>query len=85
MAMTKKDSARWHKQMKTTTDRENYNETKLALKAPSKSCSTLQSEINLDISCDSSAAEQMIHMKCQDVFSLKNKKKMLKKCHLLLL
>ena len=29
---------------------------------------------SLDISCESSAW-QMIHMKCQDLFSLKNKKK----------
>ena len=29
---------------------------------------------SLDISCESSA-KQMIHMKCQDLFSLKNKKK----------
>ena len=28
---------------------------------------------SLDISCESSA-KQMIHMKCQDLFSLKNKK-----------
>ena len=30
---------------------------------------------SLDISCKSSAAWQMIHMKCQDLFSLKNNKK----------
>ena len=30
-------------------------------------------KINLDISCESSAW-QMIHMKCQDLFSLKKKK-----------
>ena len=29
---------------------------------------------SIDISCESSAW-QMIHMKCQDLFSLKNKKK----------
>ena len=31
-------------------------------------------KINLDILCDS-FAKQMIHIKCQDLFSLKNKKK----------
>ena len=31
-------------------------------------------KINLDILCESSA-KQMIHIKCQDLFSLKNKKK----------
>ena len=35
---------------------------------------------SLDISCESSA-KQTIHMKCQDLFSLKNKKKF--ECHLL--
>ena len=33
---------------------------------------------SLDISCESSA-KQMIHMKCQDLFSLKKKKKKKKK------
>ena len=40
---------------------------------------------SLDISCESSA-KQTIHMKFQDLFSLKNrekKKKKKKKCHLL--
>ena len=37
---------------------------------------------SLDISCESSAW-QMIHMKCQDLFSLKNKKKKNLECHLL--
>ena len=36
---------------------------------------------SLDISCESSAW-QMIHMKCQDLFSLKNKKKNLFGCRL---
>ena len=54
---------------------------KLALKAPSKTCSRRQSKIfifyfsektSLDISCESSAW-QTIHMKCQDLFSSQNK------------
>ena len=36
-------------------------------------------KISLDISCESSAAKQTIHMKCQDLFSLKKKLE----CHLL--
>ena len=36
---------------------------------------------SLDISCESSA-RQTIHMKCQDLFSLKNEKKIFE-CHLL--
>ena len=63
----------------------------LTLKAPSKICSRRHSNFffyfyfffsekpSLDISCESSTW-QMIHMKCQDLFSLKNNKK---KCHLL--
>ena len=54
----------------------------LTLKAPSKICSRQHSffffffffrEKSLDISCESSA-KQTIHMKCQDLFSLKIKK-----------
>ena len=55
----------------------------LTLKAPSKTCNRQTSKflyifyilekISIDISCESSAW-QMIHMKCQDSFSLKNKK-----------
>ena len=57
----------------------------LTLKAPSKICSRRHSfffyyyyyyfseKTSLDISCESSA-KQMIHMKCQDLFSLKKKK-----------
>ena len=37
---------------------------------------------SLDISCESSAW-QMIHMKCQDLFSLKKKKKKKIECRLL--
>ena len=50
------------------------------LKVPSKNCcrqhsySFYHKKIGLDISCESSAW-QMIHMKCQYLFSLKNKKK----------
>ena len=52
-------------------------------KAPSKIYSRRHSKFffcvfsektSLDISCESSA-KQMIHMKCQDLFSLKKKKK----------
>ena len=58
----------------------------LTLKAPSKICSRQHSKFflyfsektNLDISCESSA-KSMIHMKCQDLFSLKKKKKKKKK------
>ena len=55
----------------------------LTLKAPNKICSRQHSKIfifyfsektSLDISCESSAW-QMIHMKCQDLFSSENKKK----------
>ena len=51
----------------------------LTLKAPSKICSRRHSifffrEKSLDISCESSA-KQTIHMKCQYLFSLKNKNK----------
>ena len=56
---------------------------KLTLKAPSKICSRRHSNFyflektSLDISCESSA-KQTIHMKCQDLFSLKkNLKKLL--------
>ena len=53
----------------------------LTLNAPSKICRRRHSKLffyfsektSLDISCESSAW-QMIHMKCQDLFSLKNKK-----------
>ena len=39
--------------------------------------------MSLDISCESSAW-QMIHMKSQDLFTIKNKKKIKKiECHLL--
>ena len=52
----------------------------LTHKVQSKICSTQHSifffffseKTSLDISCKSSA-KQMIHMKCQDLFSLKNK------------
>ena len=49
----------------------------LTLKAPSKICSRLfffyfPEKTSLDISCELSA-KQTIHMKCQDLFSLKNK------------
>ena len=37
---------------------------------------------SIDISCESSAW-QTIHMKCQDLFSLKNKKKKFFECRLL--
>ena len=59
----------------------------LILKATNKICSKRHSifyfiyfseKTSLDISCESSAW-QMIHMKCQDLFSLKNKKKKNKK------
>ena len=54
----------------------------LTLKAPSKICSRhsifffcyFSEKTSLDISCESSA-KQMIHMKCQDLFSRKNKNK----------
>ena len=56
----------------------------LTLKAPSKSCSRQHSKFffffffsvktSLDISCESSS-KQTIHMKFQDLFSLKNRKK----------
>ena len=53
----------------------------LTLKAPSKICSRRHSlffyfseKTSLDISCESSA-KQTIHMKCQDLFSLKNNNK----------
>ena len=57
----------------------------LTLKAPSKFCSKQHSKISilffyfseitsLDISCELSAKE-IIHIKCQDLFSLKNKNK----------
>ena len=54
----------------------------LTHKAPSKICSRRHSKFffyflektSLAISCESSA-KQTIHMKCQDLFSLKNKKK----------
>ena len=56
----------------------------LTLKVPNKICSRWHSfffffseKTHLDISCESSAW-QMIHMKCQDLFSLKNKKKIKK-------
>ena len=52
----------------------------LSLKAPSKICSRWHSKkisfswkISLEISCESSAW-QMIHIKCQDLFSKKKKK-----------
>ena len=57
--------------------------TPLTLKVQSKICSRQHSKssffffsgkTSLDISCESSA-KQTIHMKCQDLFSLKNKKK----------
>ena len=60
----------------------------LTLKAPSKICSRrhtfyFSKKINLDISYESSAW-QMIHMKCQDLFSLEIKKKKKKiECSLL--
>ena len=58
----------------------------LTLKVPSKICSRRHSKnvfyfsekTSLDISCELSA-KQMIHMKCQDLFSLKNNKKKNKK------
>ena len=37
----------------------------------------LQQKTSLDISCESST-KQMIHMKCQDLFSMKNDKKCIK-------
>ena len=54
----------------------------LTVKAPSKICSRRQlnfflyfsEKTSLDISCELSD-KQTIHMKCQDLFSLKNKKK----------
>ena len=53
----------------------------LSVKVPSKICCRLHSncfvyfseEISLDMSCESSAW-QMIHMKCDDLFSLKKNK-----------
>ena len=58
----------------------------LTLKTPSKICSRRRSKIffyfsektSLDISCESSA-KQTIHIKYQDLFSLKSKKKKKKK------
>ena len=57
----------------------------LTLKAPWKICSRRHSiffyfseKTSLDISCESSA-KQTIHIKCKDLFSLKNKKKNYKK------
>ena len=53
----------------------------LTLKAPSKIVANdiqifffFSEKTSLDISCESSA-KQTIYMKCQDLFSLKNKKK----------
>ena len=59
-----------------------FQENCLTLKAPNKICSRRHSKFffffsektSLDISCELSA-KQMIHMKCQDLFSLKTKKK----------
>ena len=60
------------------------------LEAPSKICSRRHSKIyifyfsektSIDISCES----QMIHMKCQDMFSSENKKKNDQNYRLLLL
>ena len=58
----------------------------LTLKALSKICSRghfnfffiFSEKTSLDISCDSSV-KQTIHMKCQDLYSLKNKKNKIKK------
>ena len=68
----------------------------LTLKAPSKICSrrhsfffffffflNISDKTSLDTSCELSA-KQTIHMKCQDLFSLKKKnKKKIKNCRLL--
>ena len=50
---------------------------RLTIKIPSKICSRqhfFKENVNLDISCESSAG-QLIHMRCQDLFSQKNKNK----------
>ena len=66
-----------------TYEENTYMDNLLTLKAPSKVCSRRHSKIfifyfsektSLDISCELSAW-QTIHMKCQNLFSSENKKK----------
>ena len=60
----------------------------LTLKAPITTAAVdnfsfyFSEKTSLDISCESSA-KQMIHMKCQDLFSLKHKKNPIFECRLL--